>query len=231
MTGFEEQDTDLFLCDTNTCKFDGECLRIGDTVTCICDFKVGISAPHTFASFISTTCWRCDIVKGITTRGVNKLSQIKINLHMPSHKKHAHILSLGHGQRAPLVLRHRASVSCCRPSCITQANSIICLLAQCTGGGEFPLMHLLDRQPRSAQRCLVHLRRVTLLSFLPLIQLSGTNASLGPRECLLLWWGGLSVKYHAQRETVPGVCVGMPYSCGWTLLPRALPCLQTPKHR
>uniref|UniRef100_A0A671T5L9 Tomoregulin-2-like n=1 Tax=Sinocyclocheilus anshuiensis TaxID=1608454 RepID=A0A671T5L9_9TELE len=34
-----EQDTDLFLCDTNTCKFDGECLRIGDTVTCICDFK------------------------------------------------------------------------------------------------------------------------------------------------------------------------------------------------
>ncbi|KAK9972968.1 hypothetical protein ABG768_023722, partial [Culter alburnus] len=39
MTGFEEQDTDLFLCDTNTCKFDGECLRIGDTVTCICDFK------------------------------------------------------------------------------------------------------------------------------------------------------------------------------------------------
>ncbi len=135
MTGFEEQDTDLFLCDTNTCKFDGECLRIGDTVTCICDFKVGISAPHTFASFISTTCWRCDIVKGITTRGVSKLSQIRINLHMPSHKKHAHILSLGHGQRAPLVLRHRASVSCCRPSCITQANSIICLLAQCRGGG------------------------------------------------------------------------------------------------
>uniref|UniRef100_A0A673H2F3 Tomoregulin-2-like n=1 Tax=Sinocyclocheilus rhinocerous TaxID=307959 RepID=A0A673H2F3_9TELE len=38
-SGFEEQDTDLFLCDTNTCKFDGECLRIGDTVTCICDFK------------------------------------------------------------------------------------------------------------------------------------------------------------------------------------------------
>ncbi|KAA0713394.1 Tomoregulin-2 [Triplophysa tibetana] len=36
---FEEQETDLFLCDTNTCKFDGECLRIGDTVTCICDFK------------------------------------------------------------------------------------------------------------------------------------------------------------------------------------------------
>ncbi|XP_028811375.1 tomoregulin-2 isoform X4 [Denticeps clupeoides] len=38
-SGFEEQDTDLFLCDTNTCKFDGECLRIGDTVTCICNFK------------------------------------------------------------------------------------------------------------------------------------------------------------------------------------------------
>ncbi|XP_063068023.1 tomoregulin-2-like [Engraulis encrasicolus] len=38
-SGFEEQDTDLFTCDTNTCKFDGECLKIGDTVTCICDFK------------------------------------------------------------------------------------------------------------------------------------------------------------------------------------------------
>lgn len=38
-SGFDEQDTDLFLCDTNTCKYDGECLRIGDTVTCICDFK------------------------------------------------------------------------------------------------------------------------------------------------------------------------------------------------
>ncbi|CAL8372075.1 unnamed protein product [Arctogadus glacialis] len=38
-TSFDDRDTDLFLCDTNTCKFDGECLRIGDTVTCICDFK------------------------------------------------------------------------------------------------------------------------------------------------------------------------------------------------
>lgn len=38
--GFDDRDTDLFLCDTNTCKFDGECLRIGDMVTCICDFKV-----------------------------------------------------------------------------------------------------------------------------------------------------------------------------------------------
>ncbi|XP_056145952.1 tomoregulin-2a [Lampris incognitus] len=38
-SGFDDRDTDLFLCDTNTCKFDGECLRIGDTVTCICDFK------------------------------------------------------------------------------------------------------------------------------------------------------------------------------------------------
>lgn len=37
---FDDQDTDLFLCDTNTCKFDGECLRIGNMVTCICDFKV-----------------------------------------------------------------------------------------------------------------------------------------------------------------------------------------------
>nr|XP_023679657.1 tomoregulin-2 [Paramormyrops kingsleyae] len=38
-SGYDDRDTDLFLCDTNTCKFDGECLRIGDTVTCICDFK------------------------------------------------------------------------------------------------------------------------------------------------------------------------------------------------
>uniref|UniRef100_A0A4W5JMX2 Transmembrane protein with EGF-like and two follistatin-like domains 2a n=1 Tax=Hucho hucho TaxID=62062 RepID=A0A4W5JMX2_9TELE len=39
MAGFDDRDTDLFLCDTNTCKFDGECLRIGETVTCICNFK------------------------------------------------------------------------------------------------------------------------------------------------------------------------------------------------
>ncbi|XP_014019386.1 tomoregulin-2a [Salmo salar] len=38
-SGFDDRDTDLFLCDTNTCKFDGECLRIGETVTCICNFK------------------------------------------------------------------------------------------------------------------------------------------------------------------------------------------------
>ncbi|KAF0026125.1 hypothetical protein F2P81_020862 [Scophthalmus maximus] len=39
-SGFDDRDTDLFLCDTNTCKFDGECLRIGNMVTCICDFKM-----------------------------------------------------------------------------------------------------------------------------------------------------------------------------------------------
>ncbi|KAM9486415.1 tomoregulin-2a isoform 1-T1 [Clarias gariepinus] len=38
-SGDDDRDTDLFLCDTNTCKFDGECLRIGDIITCICDFK------------------------------------------------------------------------------------------------------------------------------------------------------------------------------------------------
>ncbi|XP_015214296.1 tomoregulin-2a [Lepisosteus oculatus] len=38
-SGYDDRDTDLFLCDTNTCKFDGECLRIGDTVTCVCEFK------------------------------------------------------------------------------------------------------------------------------------------------------------------------------------------------
>lgn len=40
VVGDDERDTDLFLCDTNTCKFDGECLRIGDIITCICNFKV-----------------------------------------------------------------------------------------------------------------------------------------------------------------------------------------------
>lgn len=30
----------MFSCDTNTCKFDGECLKIGNMVKCICDFKV-----------------------------------------------------------------------------------------------------------------------------------------------------------------------------------------------
>ncbi|MXQ79122.1 hypothetical protein E5288_WYG000309 [Bos mutus] len=37
--GYDDRENDLFLCDTNTCKFDGECLRIGDTVTCVCQFK------------------------------------------------------------------------------------------------------------------------------------------------------------------------------------------------
>ncbi|KAM6986198.1 tomoregulin-2-like isoform 2-T2 [Aplochiton taeniatus] len=36
-SGSDDRDTDLFLCDTNACKFDGECLRIGETDTCICD--------------------------------------------------------------------------------------------------------------------------------------------------------------------------------------------------
>ncbi|KAJ7416182.1 tomoregulin-2-like protein [Willisornis vidua] len=38
-TGYDDRENDLFLCDTNTCKFDGECLRIGDSVTCVCQFK------------------------------------------------------------------------------------------------------------------------------------------------------------------------------------------------
>ncbi|RVE58426.1 hypothetical protein OJAV_G00209140 [Oryzias javanicus] len=38
-SGSDDRDTDLFLCDTNTCKFDAECLRIGEMVTCICDLK------------------------------------------------------------------------------------------------------------------------------------------------------------------------------------------------
>ncbi|CAH2306591.1 tomoregulin-2 [Pelobates cultripes] len=43
-SGFDDRENDLFLCDTNTCKFDGECLRIGDTVTCDCQFK----CPHDY---------------------------------------------------------------------------------------------------------------------------------------------------------------------------------------
>ncbi|KAM9305130.1 tomoregulin-2 [Gastrophryne carolinensis] len=38
-SSFDDRENDLFLCDTNTCKFDGECLRIGDSVTCDCQFK------------------------------------------------------------------------------------------------------------------------------------------------------------------------------------------------
>ncbi|XP_053328163.1 tomoregulin-2 isoform X3 [Spea bombifrons] len=43
-SGFDDRENDLFLCDTNTCKFDGECLKIGDTVTCDCQFK----CPHDY---------------------------------------------------------------------------------------------------------------------------------------------------------------------------------------
>ena len=38
--GADDGETDLFLCDINTCKYDGECMRIGDSITCICNFKV-----------------------------------------------------------------------------------------------------------------------------------------------------------------------------------------------
>ncbi|KAG8147188.1 hypothetical protein E2320_022821, partial [Naja naja] len=32
---YDDRENDLFVCDTKTCKFDRECLRIGDTVTCL----------------------------------------------------------------------------------------------------------------------------------------------------------------------------------------------------
>ncbi|XP_046902622.1 tomoregulin-2a isoform X1 [Hypomesus transpacificus] len=38
-SGADDGETDLFLCDINTCKYDGECMRIGDSITCICNFK------------------------------------------------------------------------------------------------------------------------------------------------------------------------------------------------
>ncbi|KAF6116598.1 transmembrane protein with EGF like and two follistatin like domains 2 [Phyllostomus discolor] len=46
-SGYDDRENDLFLCDTNTCKFDGECLRIGDTVTCVCQFKCNIDCSQT----------------------------------------------------------------------------------------------------------------------------------------------------------------------------------------
>lgn len=46
LLGSDDRENDLFLCDTNTCKFDGECLRIGDSVTCDCQFKVRSSVLH-----------------------------------------------------------------------------------------------------------------------------------------------------------------------------------------
>lgn len=60
--GFDDRDTDLFLCDTNTCKFEGECLRIGNMVTCICDFKVRpwMLVWRFFLSFAGCLC--CDVV-------------------------------------------------------------------------------------------------------------------------------------------------------------------------
>lgn len=55
LAGFDDRDTDLFLCDTNTCKFDGECLRIGNMVTCICDFKV--RPALSFGFLFSPSCF------------------------------------------------------------------------------------------------------------------------------------------------------------------------------
>lgn len=162
ITGFEEQDTDLFLCDTNTCKFDGECLRIGDTVTCICDFKVGILYMHL----------KTDIAFLYYSLNVCVSSVLRSECCTP--------------------LRHRASLPHCRPSCITQVNSIICLLAPRAGG--ICLWCICSiALTRSAQCCLVHLRRVTLLSFLPLIQLSAANVSLGPCECFYRCSGGRGI--------------------------------------
>lgn len=60
VAGDDDRDTDLFLCDTNTCKFDGECLRIGDIITCICNFKV---RPHALWTRIQVfySLWGCAI--------------------------------------------------------------------------------------------------------------------------------------------------------------------------
>ncbi|XP_078260255.1 tomoregulin-2a isoform X2 [Rhinoraja longicauda] len=38
-SGFDDREHDLFLCDVNTCQFGGECLRIGETITCDCQLK------------------------------------------------------------------------------------------------------------------------------------------------------------------------------------------------
>ncbi|KAJ3591678.1 hypothetical protein NHX12_006810, partial [Muraenolepis orangiensis] len=68
IAGFDDRDTDLFLCDTNTCQFDGECLRIGDTVTCICDFKEELTAPPAGGS-TSQGVWVL-VLGGSTCQGV-----------------------------------------------------------------------------------------------------------------------------------------------------------------
>ncbi|KAG8147205.1 hypothetical protein E2320_022755, partial [Naja naja] len=47
-SGYDDRENDLFLCDTKTCKFDRECLRIGDTVTCVCHFKGRRWISHSF---------------------------------------------------------------------------------------------------------------------------------------------------------------------------------------
>ncbi|XP_067891763.1 tomoregulin-2a [Heterodontus francisci] len=38
-SGFDDREHDLFLCDINACQFGGECLRIGETITCDCQLK------------------------------------------------------------------------------------------------------------------------------------------------------------------------------------------------
>ncbi|XP_067116890.1 tomoregulin-2-like [Osmerus mordax] len=40
-SGFEEGESDIFECAPGSCQFEGECVKIGETVTCICDFKCG----------------------------------------------------------------------------------------------------------------------------------------------------------------------------------------------
>ncbi|XP_043931145.1 tomoregulin-2 isoform X1 [Protopterus annectens] len=38
-SGYDDKDNDLVLCDTNLCKFDAECLIIGNSAVCVCQFK------------------------------------------------------------------------------------------------------------------------------------------------------------------------------------------------
>lgn len=50
----EERDS-VFQCDTDSCQYDGECLKIAETMTCVCDFKVSISLSLCFSFFLSVS--------------------------------------------------------------------------------------------------------------------------------------------------------------------------------
>lgn len=75
--GSDDRDTDLFLCDTNTCKFDAECLRIGEMVTCICDLKVRPRRPlsHFWHLALMSDCFECNTVSQLAHTSLMSLNR------------------------------------------------------------------------------------------------------------------------------------------------------------